>query len=214
MLIVDHGHEISSETGEQVRRGATPRAAVSKIIEICASHRPNPNWAELKSLDYDADITRLSKWLRININKSTLPFQIHTMQFWLFNPIVVGKTSLDMFFSISDKYDRDDLKFEWLETARYHSPESRPGLVSLHAMYDIAYYNKRPLMNDAEWPIGLTFAVTAVPLTLRQLKQERVLKSKELIGVITGFQSGDAWRIGELIRGKFMAWKGSFFQQE
>jgi hypothetical protein len=205
--------EVAQQIERHIRLCSPPAATVADVIPICRQFRPHPDWDRLASLDYDSDIERLAGWFGRVVRESPPPFLARVVDFGLDNPLNRGnEMTADMYVCFFREYDPDDLQFSWLWSTEAHRPAGRPHLRSLEIMCSIAYYRgAQPLLeNDAEWPIGLALGLTIVPSLLNHVLPDIARFSREPIGIVSGFQSGEPWKLGEVVNGRFQVSPGPY----
>lgn len=198
------GDELDMDAaGAQVLRLARARrevpAGMEELIAWCARHRPHRSWPALRRINWAADVKRLERWLTGVLRDQPPPATIDGLYFGLFNPTSdEGAPSADLYVA-GNPYDAEDPDWicdpAWWPAARY------AGSKALARLYRVAYADGASgLGNDAEYPLGLGYAVLAVGHLCRTLGETLLSGGAQRRAVATGFDSGDVLQLGALDR--------------
>jgi hypothetical protein len=186
---------------KEIRVSTDFPSSMIKLLDWSAKEAPHPDWAKLKKLDFDAEFTAAKNWLPKILKKSPCPFPVRGAYFGL------GEFSnddgiewSDLYFGLMAECDPTDSESKWLWCESRHYPENsylkskalkKGGLLCNRESDD------ETLGNDGNMCLSLAFAA----LLLRHLLDEKAFKTlggNKPIGVVTGFDSGDMFRLGEI----------------
>lgn len=170
---------------------------MSHIITRCADHFFHPDWNRLRGLNYGSGVTELARWLPSVLSAEVPQIHLEGLWFGLYNPIDADQVArTDIYVAGSCHYDERDQTCEWALSLPYKPSCGRAHSSVLRAIYEIAYADDGGLQNDAEWSLGLAFAVIAIPRAAHAVDIRRIPNRANVIGVATGFDSGDAIPLG------------------
>ena len=162
---------------------------------------PHGDWEILRTIDYGADISRLEGWMVTVIREEPPIIDVRGLWFGVVNFIDAKGIYADMYFAGTTTYDPGDEALLWTERRAYCPLDRYARSASLRRIYEIAYSHSG-LGNEAEWPLCLGFAATAVR-TLMTPSLGQLLDPPEGVGVAVGFDEGDMLKLGELSVGGF-----------
>jgi hypothetical protein len=172
---------------------------MSQIIKHCTADLPHPDWKRLGGLDYRGGVAELVRWLPSVLLVDVPRSRIEGLWFGLYNPLDIDqKSRTDIYVAGSGHYDKLDQACEWAVDLTYKPSSGRAYSSILHSIYDIAYAHEGGLQNDAEWALGLAFAVMAVPQAAQAVNINIIPNHASVLGVATGFDSGDSIQLGEI----------------
>ena len=190
-------------------------AGIAEVIELAAAERPHADWAQLRVLDPSAEVPSLRAWFEGSLYVQPPERPLHGLFFNVCNPVLEnGDITTDLEFSGTGKSASEDR--DWLSTQFYE-----PGYASsafLHELYGIAYGTRdfrRPLAgvlgNNAEYPLGLAFAVLAARAVMRDRTSHDVANAAPAVSVAAGFAAGDIALVGELTSAGFIPNRGALW---
>ncbi len=188
-----NAHKLFSEIESVVKSNLPVAEGLQRVIQFCERERPHPDWAALRSLDMEGDLSHLREWLRSIMRTTPPPAAVTGLWFGLFNP-GGGKLGISAdLHVIGAPYSAED--HDWIFGNRWgqDTPDAESGV--LDAIYQIAYGHEAGLKNDAEYPLCLAYA----NLAIRQLAQTmgpELLRDADQRVLLAGFNSGDFICIG------------------
>lgn len=170
------------------------------IIDECSGQCPHPDWDRMRNIDFAADEMAIPSWLEIAFASPSSKGR-KGLWFGLFNPIVAGKPTADIYAAAAPEFDGATIN--WAE--KIDRPHAGSYLRSkvLGAIYSLAYEAKQSLGNDAEYPLALTYGAVVAYETLSKGVLPAVLH--DVCGAAVGFDSGDLLFLGDFRDGKFQA---------
>ena len=192
--------EIYDEIEAVVKSDCAVQDGMSSVIASCARHRPHPDWARFGSLDIDADLERMEKWLRSAFLFAPTD-RISGLWFGLFNPIYDGAATADVHLNGSP-YDPEDP--DWASAAAWWPNRETARSSVLQDIYEISYGptgtepDEDMLQNDGEYPLCLAYAGLAVRTLAAQIGPRVLLSGAPRRVLFVGFDSGDPICIGEM----------------
>lgn len=178
---------------------------VRSVIDICERESAHPDWAALRAIDWTADAEALRVWFDRVLAAEPPEAPLRGLYFALCQPMMdSGGVTTDMQCVGTAEYDANDRSLEWL-FSRHYFPEAYAESAALHQLYGIAYGTYSPveqvdgvLGNDAEWPVGLAYAVLAARMILECRSVSESPATAGAVGVAAGWGGGDMVLIGEL----------------
>jgi hypothetical protein len=199
---------------EELIRSPAPIAVgegMRQIVDACSASYPHPDWAQLRTIDFDAAAARLREWFAPALESAASEEPIRGLFFQLYNPVGEDDwVSLDIDVVGTGTYDPADERMEWLSSGHAY-PEFAAECAALDQIYSIAYGSiplhapvEVGLGNDAEWPLGLAFAILAARAVLMDRSSHDIEPKADLIGVAAGWVEGDIYLIGELTPNGFV----------
>jgi hypothetical protein len=185
-------------------------ATMLEVIGLCEAAVPHPDWAMLREVDFAADVPVLRAWLDGLLRDDPPDAPLRGLYFALCHPMPDAETvTADLEVVGTSKYDRSDPGMRWLFSRRYF-PEQYAASPAMGRLYHIAYGTHEfgaqvpgSLGNDAEWPIGLAFAVLASRAILEGRTADDFAADQPRVGVAAGWIDGDLLLIGEVAAGGF-----------
>ncbi|HHP7236486.1 MAG TPA: hypothetical protein ACFCUC_17775 [Desulfobacterales bacterium] len=162
----------------QLAVDATVQASMEVILENCASFKPE-EWIPYRNIDYNRDMSALMEAL----NKIAETKDVAGVYIGIFNPVVGGKTTSDMYAVGCSEYDSDDEGCEWAFS--HKEPEKHAVYFGseVHGdIYGLAYQDKG-LGNNAEYPLCLAYTALAANRAAREMNYLKPISA--------GFDSGD-----------------------
>jgi len=179
---------------DELRAHRPIEVSMHAVIDRCTAARPHRDWAVLRDLEY-GDVRGLVHWLAMPFQTEPHPRPLKALWFGLFNPILDGEESADMYVCGSERFTPDPASNSW-SVAPDWLPRSRCAESHiLRNIYRIAY-SRNGLQNDAEYPLVLGYAVFAVRNLLATADAPLILGSSPSLGVAVGFDSGDFILLG------------------
>ncbi|NUQ75832.1 MAG: hypothetical protein HUU21_20000 [Polyangiaceae bacterium] len=180
-----------SDTAVDIQTG------MSHIITCCADSFIHSDWSRLRDLNYESGVRELARWLPFVLSTEVPQIHLEGLWFGLYNPIDADQVArTDIYVGGSCHYDEQDEACEWALSLPYKPSCGRAHSSVLRAIYEIAYENDDGLQNDAEWSLGLAFAVIAIPRAAHAVNIKCIPNHASVIGVATGFDNGDAIPLG------------------
>jgi hypothetical protein len=181
-----------------VRSGLTVPRGMEALITYCEENCPSPVWREIRTLDLDADVAHLGRWLRQVLLTEPPSSEIEAYWFGLFNPLEDGVESCDLYVAGSDHFNPDDLSPEWAVNPSYFPggryAESRV-LVDLHQGLALADENA---FDFGDYTLCLGYACLAVAEICAAVGPTILLGPRTSRAVAVGFDSGDLVLLGVL----------------
>ena len=171
----------------------------------------HPDWASLRAIDYAGDVPALRAWFERALSTEPPPAPVRGLYFAVCHPLLdIGEATADMELVGTAAYDPADANLDWL-FSRHYFPQDYAGSAALRALYGIAYRTHESgvevegaLGNDAEWPIGLAFAVRAARAILEGRTVADLPTDGDRVGVANGWGDGDRLLIGEVTADGFI----------
>lgn len=185
----------------EVRRPGTVDAAMERLLDWCESEHPHPDWKKLRTLPF-GQLDSMVDWLGGAFQGGRPRAGLQGLWFGLFNPCPDGKTPVaDLYVCGTNRFDADPNDNEWAVRPAWR-PKSYIAFSEVLAdIYRIAYSEsgggaRKPLGNDAEYPLALAYGALAMRETLGRLDPAIVLGGADALGVAVGFDSGDFVLLG------------------
>ena len=172
---------------------------------------PHDAWDALKAIDCTSEPKRFKAWLTRVLKRSPCPFPMRGMYFGLGEFETRSHAEYaDLYFGLYSECDPTDEKLTWLRRGSRHFPDN-------------AWFRSKPLKSagticneDQEFGLStpgyILFSVSFAVLLLRSSLTGEMVKDlggTEPIGVVTGFDSGDLFRVGTLQSNGFISTQGS-----
>lgn len=175
---------------------------MSAVVDECATQHPHADWARMRQIDYEADATRITRWLPEAFPAGQASAKYRGLWFGLFNPVRSnGRASADAYACASPAYEPESV--DWAcDIDRLHA-RSYLNSVVLGEIYRVAYEARGGLGNEAEYPLVLAYGSIAARTALSDWVPPSQLSN--LQGAAVGFDSGDALLLGCFIQGRFCA---------
>ena len=166
--------------------------SMTRLLGYCDVNLPNPVWAKLRDLDFEADILNLKSWLE-NILLIDPPAQaINAFWFGIHNPILNNsETSCGLYLSGSAKYDPNAATLDWavwddqsyLPRDRYANSEDLSKIFWLVKESGVA--------DIGEYISCLGYASLAVKTICSSIDSRLLFGERESRVSVVGFDSGD-----------------------
>jgi hypothetical protein len=187
-------------------------AAMREAIALCEQDYPHPDWARLRVLDFAGEIPALRAWFERTLATYAPATPLRGLYFALSHPAGADdEPTLDLDLVGTEAYDPADADMQWL-FSRHYMPDVSAGSKVLGQLYSISYnaasgrpLGVEPLGNDAEWALGLTFAILAGRAIVDGRRSTELATDVDRIGVAAGWGEGDLLPIGELTKDGFVA---------
>jgi hypothetical protein len=187
-------------------------SGVRSIIDLCERDFLHSDWAALRAIDYTADAVALRGWFARTLATEPPSAPLRGLYFALCQPVLEsGEVTADMQLVGTAEYEPDDVDMEWLFSRRYF-PEAYASSAALHQLYGLAYGThdfgteiQGVLGNDAEWPVGLAYAVLAARSILEGRTVGDLPTDARRVGVAAGWGEGDMLLIGDVTENGFVA---------
>jgi hypothetical protein len=178
-------------------------AGMQALLDDCAWRLPDPVWADLRSLDWKRDETRLQAWLRDVLTKEPPPPSCAALYFGLADwedPEGEGYDAVcRLSIGGSDHFDPEDADFEWAVHLPYW-PSDR--LADSEVLKAISRSMRQT--SDDMCMLGMNVLCQGYAgLVLKRLLPqvtELALHGRDTRGVAFGFDEGDALLLGVLAR--------------
>jgi len=90
---------------------------IGQWLDYCQKVAPTQEslWKRFRTLDFDKDAKKLTKWLERLITSEPIPANINGIWFGLYNPILpTGETSCQMYVGGSCEFDPNSSSDEWV----------------------------------------------------------------------------------------------------
>jgi len=186
---------------KEVRTSTDLHSSVEAMMQWGARQIPHADWSRLAAFDAAKELQAAKRWLPRVLKRAPCPFDVRGAfvglgEFQDRN----GVAYADLYFGLMSTYDPADLDSQWLYSRPRHYPDN-------------AYLRSKALKqggllcNQEATPPGLgtpghiSFSVSFAALFLRHALDGdvyRLLGGTRPIGVVTGFDSGDLLRLGEI----------------
>lgn len=206
----------SKRVHRQVARYAHAKKTVrldvgfARIIDIAAAERRHPDWKRLRAIDVAGEPERLRAWIDHLFRIEPPTGRIRGLFFDICQPVREdGSVTADVRLGGTKQSHRQDP--DWIYRQSYR-PSGYAWSAVLHSLYGIAYGthdldeidNPRTLATDAEYPLGLVYAVLAVRAALDGMTSRDVPRAGQMVSIASGFGEGDLVLLGELTRSGFV----------
>ena len=185
----------------EVRASSDFAKSVAALMDWSARQIPHSDWSRLAEFDAAKELAAARRWLPRVLKRSPCPFQVRGVYFGLGEfADRSGVEYADLYFGLMSEYDRVDLELKWVWCKPRHYPDNS-------YLKSKALKNGGVLCNRESTPPGLStpghicFSVGFAALLLRHVLGKEVfqlLGGTAPIGVVTGFDSGDLLRLGEI----------------
>lgn len=188
-----------SASHREIVRSLTKRRPVeeafSRLVAHCARKQPHPDWRKFTTADLAADLERVGQWLIRGFRHDPPTARLNGLWFGLCNPIDDRDGPVADVRVHAAAYDPDDR--EWPGYMDWQPDEYRAQSSVLAHIYRVAY-RRGGLMNAAEYPLCLGYAVFALRHLLDTLPPKIVLGRAPKRVVLVGFDDGDSICVGTL----------------
>jgi len=186
-------------------------SGVRNVIDLCERDFPHSDWAALRAIDYTGDAADLRAWFDRTLATEPPSAPLRGLYFALCQPVLEsGEVTADMQVVGTAEYQPDDADMEWL-FSRHYFPEAYARSTALHQLYGLAYGThdfdteiQGVLGNDAEWPVGLAYAVLAARTILEGRTVADLPTDARQVGVAAGWGDGDMLLIGDVTADGFV----------
>jgi hypothetical protein len=186
-------------------------SGVRSIITLCEQDYPHLSWSALRKIDYTADAAALGMWFNHTLSSETPSAPLRALYFPVSQSILEsGEVTDDMQVVGTAEFEPEDINMEWI-FSRHYFPDAYASSAALHEVYGIAYGThtfgveiKGVLGNDAEWPVGLAYAVLATRAVLQGRTVGDLPTDSKRVGIAAGWGEGDLLLIGEITEDGFM----------
>ena len=180
-------------------------SGMRSIIDLCEREYPHSSWSALRSIDYTADAAALRTWFDHTLSTEPPSAPLRGLYFAVCQPILnSGEVTDDIQIVGTAEYEPDDIDMEWI-FSRHYFPKAYASSAALHELYGVAYgthafgvESKGVLGNDAEWPVGLAYAVLATRAVLEGRTVGDLPTDAKRVGVAAGWGEGDMLLIGDV----------------
>lgn len=172
---------------------------MARVMDECARQRPHPDWKRMRRIDFQLDEPSLGDWLPRVLAAAPPTDSIKGVWFGLNNPARKGRTTADIYIGLSESFDADDL--DWATDLVELSGRSDLRSKVLEAVCTEAYGRDGGLGNDAEYPLVLAYGSMCALRALESISPMR--ESVGLRGAACGFDSGDAFQLGQFKGNRF-----------
>lgn len=186
-------------------------AAMREVIDLCAAAQPHPDWARLRELDYAGDARRMRDWFDQALREEPPTEPVRGLYFALCHPMTdEANLTADMELVGTRRFDPADRGMDWVYS-RHYFPDLYASSGAMHRLYGIAHGTHEfgvsvpgVLGNDAEYPVGLAFAVLATRAVLEGRTTGGLPTDADRVGVAAGWADGDLLLIGEVTAAGFV----------
>ena len=173
---------------------------IARLVDFCATKEPWTRWAHLGCLDFDSDLQHLEQWLHSTLIREPPPDNVKAYWFGLFNPVIDGVTTSDMYISGATDCDPSDTTFEWACGPSYF-PEGRYAqsriLDNLYRSVDDA---PGTIPTLGEYVLCLGYCGLALKTLTLQIPRRNWLGEAQIRTFAAGFDSGDGVLLGHLTK--------------
>ncbi|MES2643917.1 MAG: hypothetical protein V4850_30795 [Myxococcota bacterium] len=172
-------------------RAGTPAAPLFRsLVDWCASQRPHPSWTALRGLDIEGELSRCRTWFGELLETEPPPADITGFYFGVFDTVEDDRAVRTELYAAGGRHGED----EWLSRVRHGWwPEGRySNSRYLAEVYAISHADGG-LENDADYPLGLAFAIVVA----RELANSLGPRQGEC-WVAAGFDAGDILEVGSI----------------
>ena len=193
---------------DEVRGRKNLHQSMVSLMDWCSQRLHHRDWKRLATLVDAEDSVSAREWLPGVLARAPCPFPIRGVYFGLGEfTDSNGIEFADLYVGFMSEYDRNDLAAEWLFSDPLHYPdEAYLGSETLRKAGVLCNREKQPPGLGVDGNVAFSVAFAALLLrTLLDEKAFRLFKGTGPIGVVTGFDSGDLVRIGEVTAGGFVA---------
>jgi hypothetical protein len=194
---------------EEVRSSTDFGASLKSMLECCAKLQPHPAWAELMALDTSKEIKATKRWLPRVIKREPCPFPVRGAYFGLSEFAYRGAEYANMYVALMSAYDPNDQETQWLFEKPTHYPDK--GHLNSKSL------KAAGLLCAGEDSLGtpglICYSMSFSALLLRHVldaEMHQLLGGTGPIGVVTGYDSGDLLRLGEMTAEGFVPNKSDF----
>jgi hypothetical protein len=187
----------------RAKAGTSIPDGIAQILDLAAATTPHADWARLRTIDASVEAARLNQWFDWSLAAKPPDGPLHGLFFNVCNPIRAdGVVTTDL--DLGGTRQSADEDADWLFKQVYRSPDHAHAPV-LDALYEIAYGShdfgdpaSGALQNDAEYPVGLAYAVLAARAIVEGRTSRDVAGPGAVVSVAAGFGEGDIALVGNL----------------
>jgi hypothetical protein len=191
----------------EVRVSTDFAASMVVLMDWGAQHLPHSDWARLAAFDAEKELQLAREWLPKVLKKTPCPFPIRSAYFGLGEfEDRDGVEFADLYFGLTSVYDPADSELKWLYSEPRHYPDEAY-LKSKALRQGGLLCNRESVSPSLGTPGHICFSVGFAALLLRHLLDGNVFRlfaGTAPIGVVTGFDSGDLLRLGEITANEFV----------
>ncbi len=161
---------------------------MAAVIDVCEMLAPDGDWEAFRGLPYQEESDLLSSHVEKVLNSEPAPFEPKGFWFGINNPVLdTGDTSSGIYFSVSSKYDPDDVDADWACEAEFYPERGAFKSRVMASLYRLAYAESG-LGNKAEYPLCLAYGLK---LAQKAMDNYKAKYPGSAIGYAVGFDSGD-----------------------
>ncbi len=180
--------------------------AIIEIINLCKIEDGHKDWEQFLNIDYEKDKGRMELWLKSVLKNEPIKKEVNGLWFGLFNPVIVhpsGKEvpSCDLYISGNANFEKESS--EWAVSPTYFPVKRYAESKILDTIYQKAYHRKDGLRVKAEYALCLAYSSFLIKELIFYVPRLHLLKHKEEIGLMVGFDSGDFIFIGMISNAGF-----------
>jgi hypothetical protein len=176
-------------------------SGMGQWLDYCDKVAPEWNslWTRLRTLDYQADADRLTRWLTRLFKKEPPSGKINGLWFGLSSPFAAGGTTRQMYVGGSSEFNPDSESNEWVCKLRYR-PKGRYAKSSVLAEL---YGSVEPIIEDDICYLGEPFLCHGYLALLvsnwcHGPMRATLLANARVRAVVMGHDEGDFYRMAVL----------------
>ena len=186
---------------DEVRTSTDLPASMGTMMKWGEGQISHPDWARLATFDAVEELRSAKIWLPRVLKRAPSPFPVRGAFLGLGGfQDQNGTEFADLYFGLMSTYDPADTESQWLYSKPRHYPEDAYlGSKALHQGGLIC--NRKTGTPGLGTPGHICFSTSFAALILRHTLDGdiyRLLGGTAPIGVVTGFDSGDLMRLGEM----------------
>lgn len=191
---------------------------MTELVGYCEASCPISVWDRILRLDFAKDVACLQAWLSHVLSDEPPAENIKAFWFGLFNPVIAGQTSCDLYLSGSVEFDPEDETHDWAcWTDESYLPNGRYAKSQvLHEIYYIVHQSGQPVFPYpckrrglcsgnyscwlGEYVLCLGYACLSLKEVLQSIEPTLLLGKARTRAVVVGYDSGDAILMGNIDR--------------
>jgi len=191
-------YDVAEKIYGLITSGKSAADALRSFFKFCERNFPDALWQRLMVSDVDSDLSKLVMWLH-DVLDAEPPRRITAFWFGMFNPYVNKKVSCGLYVAGSSKYREGVNEDIDAFVSPVYFPERRYADSQVLAeIYRLTSRSKLEKRHAAEEFGCLGFTAIAVSHLLRTVDARLLLGKCRERGVVVGFDSGDALKIGTI----------------
>ena len=171
------------------------------MISECEAQQPNPDWARIREIDFEADAGQIESWFPRRFSR--VMFSAPPKGLWVGLVNLADKRG----DTIAEAYVGASLSFQplsndWARSIESVTDKNYLGSDVLRKIYQVAYESDDGLENAAEHPLVLAYGAIASRIALASTMP---IELSAMQGAAVGFDSGDYLHLGEFSNGRFIS---------